>query len=209
MVENFRQFEPEPGYWGAIVRRGITGWLEKRLFRPWCGLEPTIHYIVFGRPLLRYNSYRLADYEIYESIPRGGVEITSLSTYLDAGDTVLVFRFAAPEIRKYGGYAVSEAFRMGRMEYGFLPVVRLIWGYLTCGKLPPWRAGDIKLNFDGWPICTQFGNQVWKRSTRHSPIPDGVPALPWAYMEALERGVIEYCGYYEARFFFPNEELGR
>ncbi|MFC1910463.1 hypothetical protein ACFLXC_04145 [Chloroflexota bacterium] len=171
----------KPGDISGVRGKGIMPRLARRLFRPNTDLY---HWFIID-----YYIPDEGDYVIYESVAKG-VTVGRLSFYQPEDLVIYRRRDVTPEQAKKAAAAVT---RLGRARYDyclyiktFADVMRLVFS----GKLPPWRAGDLRYSANSRYVCTEAAVWGWQQ-VGYPIVPPDVLPMGSSFLEAAEGGIIE------------------
>lgn len=172
---------------GGLSR--IEGLASQAVFTPH---TKELHFFFIGQYIEEEK-----DYPIYESIPSHGVAIGRLSWY-DYRD-YRVFRLNRPDSAEIGHRIIDEISLFGRQQYGYMPIFKLVCGALaiewlyfkqyrrfraiTAREAAPYLSGPGL-------ICTALVQAV-PLKLGINILPPGCAALPCAFTEALEAGILK------------------
>ena len=173
----------------------LQGWCSRVVFTPHAKL---LHFFYIGEYIEEEN-----DYVIYESIPSHGVTIGRLSWY--DYQVYRVFRLNRPDAAEIGHRIIDKVSLFGRSGYGFTDIIGLICGILhiewnqwkayrrlraiTAQEIAPYMAGKGLL-------CTELVHSV-PLHLGIDILPPGCAALPCAFVQALNDGIlieVTQCG---------------
>lgn len=206
ILRGFSYYRPQPGDI-VCIEDGTIGDLAYHIFAP-----PTrISHVAIITGLVR----DLADYEIAESIPNGGVRIGRLSWYRDRH--YKIYRLNDPEARSMGFRVAALKSIYGRTGYDFqlylllaidipLTLLKILWREHRLRRI---RPSELHILRNRAMVCTEFVNELYRICGRPL-IPDGVPALPAGYQLAINDQKLELIHIHrpeQKRHWLPRRSL--
>lgn len=152
---------------------------------------PWLHHILIGQYIPNES-----DYVIYESIPSHGVAVGRLSWY--DGNKYSVLRLNVPISSFVGERVIADVSLFGRANYSYLSVLAVMGGLikieyanlLTNHKLKAANAYDmLPYSSDKGLMCIQLVVDAYRKAGVEI-LPSGCAALPCAFEEALNLGLL-------------------
>ena len=181
-----------PGDICATRATGFTGWLMRKLFRPW---TDRWHFFLIISDYIAWDE----DYVILESTGCKGVTVGRLSWY--RAQNIEVYRLNHPDWQDIGRQAAIAMTRYGRRGYDYLLPLKLLLSAVRLvlkGRFPPWEAPQLEYVRNARLICTEAVCEAY-RMTGYPLVPESVCPLPSELERALRNGklMLAVIPYYE------------